>query len=65
MTIIKILHRSHFYSKILLKVKCIYAKDFLNEINCIKPEISNTVWKEDDIENYLPTVMFRGTSCIK
>ena len=30
------------YRKINLKVKYIWAKDFLNEINCMKPLLSNT-----------------------
>ena len=33
-----------YYSKIDFKVKYIWAKDFLNELNCIKPLLSNTVY---------------------
>ena len=44
------------YSKIHLKVKYICVKDFFYEINMIK-------YFEENILNYLPTVMFRGTPC--
>ena len=52
-----------YYSKINFKVKYTRAKDFLNEVNCKQPLISNT-YMEEDIQNYLSTVMFRGTPCI-
>ena len=41
-TIIEILYRSHVIVKLILKY--IWSKDFLTEINCIKPLLSNTVY---------------------
>ena len=34
-----------YYSEIDFKEKYIWAKDFSNEINCIKPVLSNTVYE--------------------
>ena len=38
------LFRKSYYSNINFKVKYTRAKDFLNEINCKQPLISNTVY---------------------
>ena len=34
-----------YYSKINFKVKCIWAKDFLTELNCKQPLTSKTLYK--------------------
>ena len=52
------------YSKIDFKVKYIQTNDFFNKMNCKKPLISLIQYMENDIQNYSPTVMFRGTPCI-
>ena len=40
----------------------IEVKDFSNELNC-KKSVNLTQYLEDDILNYLSSVMFRGTPC--
>ena len=55
------------YLAVVLKVKLfqskIYlSKRFFNDINC-KKSFSLIQNMEEDIQNYLPTAMFRGTPC--
>ena len=53
-----------YYSKINIKVKYIGIKDFLSKINCKKFRISINTEYGEDIQNYSPSVMFRGTPCL-
>ena len=50
------------YSKINHRLRYIGVKDFSNELNC-KKSLNLIQYLEDDILNYLLTVMFRGTPC--
>ena len=49
-----------YYSKIYI---WIYIKHFFKEINCKQFLISNT-YVEEEIQNFSPIVLFRGTPCI-
>jgi len=50
-----------YFGKIYLKVKYRYL---FNEINCKRTLIYQIQNMEENIQNYSPTVMFRGTPCI-
>ena len=51
-----------YYSKIDHRLRYIGVKDFTNELN-YKKSLNLIKYLEDDILNYLSTVMFRGTPC--
>ena len=56
-------NKQSYYSKINHRLIYIGVKDFSNELIC-KKSLNLIQYVEDDILNYLSTVMFRGTPCI-